>query len=151
MGKFYEGVYEDLTLYVKTAAWWSAAPSDGKAERKSRVAARQELDKRFEPPMPPVDDEFEYLLSALFEAGPTSTDGMGRGALKWSDLMAWQQATGIELRPWELRIVRRLSGDYLAELVAAEKPSRLCPYAGKAELAATAQALRKSMQGLANL
>lgn len=40
---------------------------------------------------------------------------MGVGPVSWQSLAAWQQATGVRIDPWELRLLRRLSVEYVAE------------------------------------
>jgi hypothetical protein len=66
--------------------------------------------------LPEIPDETVYLAAALFEAGPTSIAGMGDGIpLTWFDLNEYQKAIGVDFNPWELRILRRLSSDYLRE------------------------------------
>lgn len=62
--------------------------------------------------MPPVTGP-AYLLEYLFEIGPTMAAGMGNGPITFSEILAWQLLTGIRLRPWEVRLLRRLSRDYL--------------------------------------
>ena len=49
------------------------------------------------------------------EAGPTTAAGMGEVPLTWADLMAYQSGAGRDFQPWELRLIRRLSGEYLSE------------------------------------
>ena len=77
-----------------------------------------------QPEMPPLEAG-GYLLGYLFEVGPVMAGGGGVGPLTYQELGAWQAATGIELRAWEARFLRRLSGEYLAESRRAEQPD--CP------------------------
>ncbi len=46
-------------------------------------------------------------------------------AIGWRDLTAWQEVMGIELEPWEARLIRRLSSEYISQYHEAEKPD--CP------------------------
>jgi hypothetical protein len=69
-----------------------------------------------------------YLLEHLFDAGPIVNTAQGSAALGWQDLQAWQHGTGIELQPWEARIVRALSHAYLGSAVAARAPDCPAPY-----------------------
>ncbi len=62
------------------------------------------------------------------EAGPVSVVGMGPSVLTWADLGAWERATGIELQPWESRLVRSLSGAYLSESRRAEERNARAPW-----------------------
>lgn len=67
----------------------------------------------------------DYLIGYLFEFGPTMPAGMGNGPLSAVEIAAWQGLLGIEFQPWEARLLRRLSSEYLAESYAATK--RDCP------------------------
>lgn len=131
MGKFYEGLYEALSVYVRHSAWLSAVPERPKNDRSeapllSRLERlRQDRkDEDYRPDMPPIDVG-GHVIGYLFEVGPSMVVGMGPGPVTHEELRAWQGNTGIELQPWEVRFLRRLSFDYLAELRKAEKPD--CP------------------------
>ena len=60
------------------------------------------------------------LISRLVEIGLTEQGGMGAVPLKWSELDAWCNRTGVDLPPWEARLYRHLSVEYLRELHKAE-------------------------------
>lgn len=79
------------------------------------------------PRMPPIGAG-EYLVQYLFEAGPTMPGGMGAAPLTFSELECWQRQVGVDLDPWEVRIVRRLSLEYCAESQAATKPDAPPPF-----------------------
>lgn len=81
----------------------------------------------YAPDMPGVDGA-EYLLGYLFEIGPTVAAGMSAGPITHEELRAWMHNIGVELRPWEVRILRRLSCDYLAESHRAEKADCAAPW-----------------------
>lgn len=114
-------------MYVRALAWWRAVPGEPPSkkprpkvqiERVSRHAAR--LDAGGVPDMPPVTPESMYLVEMLLDAGPIVSSTSGTRALTWRDFEAWERVTGADVRPWEARILRRLSNDYLAELNRAE-------------------------------
>ncbi len=73
--------------------------------------------------MPPVDAA-SHLIDALFEVGPS----IAGEVLTFTEIQAWQNATGTPLNSWEATTLRRLSGEYLAERQAAEAPDRAPPY-----------------------
>lgn len=77
--------------------------------------------------MPPLDGA-EYLVDYLMEVGPTMAGNGGSGPLTFQELQAWQSQVGIELEPWEVKILRSLSLDYLNESREAEDPYRPPPY-----------------------
>ncbi len=79
-------------------------------------------------PLLPDVDAGQYLIDWLMEIGPTLPAGMGSGVLTFSEIATWQQLVGLELQPWEVRALRRLSEDYLAESNAATDPRRPPPY-----------------------
>lgn len=51
--------------------------------------------------------------------------GMGPVPLTHSELQSWQDQVGIELQPWELQLLRRLSKEYVAE--SGNATDRGCP------------------------
>ena len=59
---------------------------------------------------------------------------MGAGPLSWREIDAWCNRTHIDLAPWESRLIRRLSVEYLAEGRRAE--SENCPPPWRAEVTA---------------
>ena len=52
-----------------------------------------------------------YLIGYLYAVGPT----MGGGPITHGELRAWMDLNGVELQPWEVRFLRRLSNEYLIE------------------------------------
>ena len=78
------------------------------------------------------DNPAEYLTTWLFEIGPSVSGGMGEAPLDWSHIRAWQETMGVELLPWEARIIRRLSGDFVAQRAKSRKPDCPAPYTGDA-------------------
>jgi len=56
----------------------------------------------------------DYLVDHLFSAGPIAYGPSGAVPLSHSDIAAYQHNNGIELQPWEVRCLRRLSASYSA-------------------------------------
>ena len=112
---------------MRQVAWLHARPKSagGKPGATSRL---QRLTERGDAPDLPDPGPAGYLAGWLFEAGPVSAAGMGPAPLSWPDLQAWAQATATPLRPWEARLLRQASGEYLSELQAAEAPDRPAPW-----------------------
>lgn len=79
------------------------------------------------PDMPPLDGS-DYLIGDLFEIGPTMAAGMGEGPLTFGEIQAWIELTGVKRQPWEIRFLRRLSLEYLAQSHKSTKPDCLAPY-----------------------
>lgn len=78
--------------------------------------------------LPPVS--MPYLVDLFFEVGPATSTGMGQALLTHEEIGAWQRNMNVELRPWEMRAMRRMSAEWIAEAQAAEDPKRPPPYAG---------------------
>lgn len=76
-------------------------------------------------PLPLPEIEVTYVVDLLFEIGPVVPGGMGAVPLRSEHLLAWREEQGITLDPWESRMLRRLSRDYLIASQKAEKPD--CP------------------------
>ncbi len=74
-----------------------------------------------------------YLIHHLWDAGPVMQGASGAVPLSQSEIRAWQQNTGNELQPWEVRLLRRLSADYISAAQAAEKPNCPPPWAPEPE------------------
>lgn len=106
---------------MRALAWWRATPepaetSRAKADKKKRVSRIRDAEERgLEIFLPDVEPDVLYLVDTLLDAGPTSAAGMGFVPVTWTDLEAWSRVTGIELLPWEARLVRQLSAEWLAE------------------------------------
>lgn len=75
------------------------------------------------PEMPP--NPMPHIVERLIEIGLTESNGMSAVPLSWQSIAAWQFDVGIRLAPWEARLIRRLSTEYLAEGRRAE--SENCP------------------------
>lgn len=128
-----------LSRVKALARQWAAA-------EKGRVA------DDYRPDMPAIDAQ--YLIGYLWEIGPTMAAGMGAAPLSHVEIAAWQANVGIELQPWETRLLRRLSYDYLAESRAAESADSPAPWTAVVEaavLSSSARKLQSSIRALANL
>lgn len=61
----------------------------------------------------------QYLLEALFEAGPSKPGAMGGELpLEWLDVWAYMQATQAVSEPWEARALVQMSSAYVYEKAA---------------------------------
>lgn len=127
MVKFYEGLGEELSLYVRYMAWLHTAPistekrSLDSAEPISRLA-KMEKDGII-PMFPP--NSAPHLVNYLMEIGPVEAAGMDGAPIGWATMRHWQHQMAIELQPWEARLIRRLSAEYLTQSIKARKPD--CP------------------------
>jgi hypothetical protein len=80
-----------------------------------------------EPEMPPCPAPL--LVEYLFEIGPVMAGGMGNAPLTHAEISAWQCNVGIELQPWQARMLKKLSADYLEESHLARDRDRAAPWA----------------------
>jgi hypothetical protein len=124
-------------------------------KRLSRLEQLKALrgDEAYAPEMPPVEDA-AYLLDYLWQVGPTMAAGMGAGPITHEELQAWQRNAGVELQPWEVRFLRRLSIDYIGEQHRAEKADCPAPWQGEAqrpERELVAKSMRSSILALAQM
>lgn len=92
-------------------------------------------DEFFEPDMPDEGDA-AYLLDHFWAVGPTDGDG----AITSTLLRHHQDNMGICLSPWECKVLRRLSIDYLNESQRATKADCPPPYADSTDAARLKQA-----------
>ena len=63
--------------------------------------------------MPPIDAG-EYFLSALVEMGFAESSSSGFLPLRWSEIDAYSRLTGTFSEPWESRLIRSMSSEYIA-------------------------------------
>ena len=109
---------EQLTLFVKQAAWLNTIPSKAKRPRRETKSDT----------MPPLLGG-AYLVEILFEVGPAKPIGMGGNtAIDEVDLAAWMSNQGVTLMPWEAKTVRQLSREYAAMLSEAVEPNTPAPW-----------------------
>jgi hypothetical protein len=137
---------------VRHAAWLNAVPDVPQPKTGPRVPqkSRREALKAngVEPEMPSLEWG-RYLVEYLFEFGPTVPAGMGSAPLPPSEIEAAQRVLGIQLQPWEARLLLRLSREYLQESHRATEqhcaPPWSDPASEKADLMATAARLEQAM------
>lgn len=103
-------------------------------------------DAEYYPDLPPVRAA-EHLLGYLFDAGPTAYGG----AITHGELWFWQKNIGIEIEPWEVRMLRRLSNDYLVMAHEATRADCPVPWSLESDLNATAKKLKLAIRNIAAL
>ena len=155
MGEFQEGLADALSPYVRALAWWHAVPQPPTStlknppkrmpQRNSRVALR--LEAGGEPDLPDLEPGLAFVVFNLFDAGPTGTGGQHGSPLSWADLQAWQSGSGVSLPPWMLRLLRRLSGEYLAEALQADAHDAPPPWEREPDRERIAQHIRRVIRG----
>ena len=132
MGQFYEGLGEELSLYVRQVAWLLAIPrvKDSRGiETKLPARIAPYKAQRAGPPLPPLTAQHVY--DWLMQVGPVEVSGMGQVPISWATIHAWAALTFNRLSAWEARMLRRLSSEYLAEVQAAEDHTRPAPWTAR--------------------
>ena len=103
--------------------------------------------------MPSID--CGYLVSYLFEIGPTMAAGMGSGPITHGEIESWQRITGIDLNPWDARTLRRLSIDYLSESQKATQMDCPAPWEQAPDVIEVpnvkVESMRSALRALSNL
>lgn len=94
--------------------------------------------------LPWLDLELVGLVSCLFDVGPTGVNGQ---LITWSELEAWQRATGFSLPPWQLRLLRQLSAEYAAEAANATAHDAPPPWDRSADRERIGQHVKRVMRG----
>lgn len=115
---------------MRQEAWLAAVPKapNEKAITETDKRSRRErrLDDGLSLDLPPLNAA--YLSRIFFEVGPTLSTGMGPTLLTHLELRAYQDNTGIRLSPWEVRTLRRLSSEWIAQSHKAEQADCPAPY-----------------------
>lgn len=119
-------------------AWLNATPKPHPRSKRAQVADAAPTVSRIDqmkadgikPPMPPA--ALPHIVDRLVEIGLSESASMGAAPLNWSTIAAWVTLTGVEILPWEARLIRRLSIAYLAEGRRAESES--CPAPWRTEV-----------------
>lgn len=121
MEKFYESLAGELSTYVRALAWWYAVPrppagalQPALLQRQSRIEMAAQSGGDVD--MPELAAGLMPIVHMLFDAGPISGAGQSAATLSWTDLDAWQRTTGTVLPPGQLRLLRRMSAEYLSEM-----------------------------------
>jgi hypothetical protein len=108
-------------------------------------------DEHYQPDMPPLIGH-EYLLGLFWDIGPAMSGAMGSGPLTHAEIESAQRNLRTVLSPWECKMLRRLSIEYLNESQRAEKFDAKAPWQEiKPDLSGVAKSMQQSMMELANL
>lgn len=83
-----------------------------------------------------------HIIGYLIEMGVMQ----GENSLPYCEIESWQYQCGIELQPWEVRFVKRLSEAYLRESHAARDPDAEAPWSDAPYVVATAHQTANRMK-----
>jgi len=121
LGKFYARLRRELTLYIRHLAWLHATPKPAPGTKRAKAAENVPKLSRLErlkkdgitQQMPP--NPVPHIVDRLLEIGLVEANGVGAVPISWREINEWQRATSVDLAPWEARLIRHLSTEYLAE------------------------------------
>lgn len=133
VGWFFAEIGEELSTYVRFMAWLGTAPqpkrgnnvSDGEAPEPITRLAEMEARGAI-PVMPPLSAP--HIIAYLMDVGPVEPAGMDVAAVGWSTIHNWRLETATPLPPWQARLIRRLSIDYVIEMRRARDPECQPPW-----------------------
>lgn len=112
-------------------AWLNTAPKPDERTKRAKLngdapaITRAERMKKDGAAIPMPPNPLPHVVDRLIEIGLTEAAGMGAGPVSWQTMDAWANRTGMDIPPWEARLIRRLSVEYVAEQHRAE--SENCP------------------------
>jgi hypothetical protein len=115
-------------------AWLHATPKPPEGTKRAentksaiKLSRHDQMKKAgITPKMPP--NPMPHMIERLVEIGLTESNGMGAVPIGWATIDAWQRCTGIELDPWEAKLLRRLSAAYVVESRRAEDETCSPPF-----------------------
>ena len=117
-------------MFVRHLAWLHSKPES--SSKKSRLASFKALDDNHPLlEMPDIESEHGagYIIGLLQEAGLMSSNGMGPVPLSWGDIESWLRCTEYDLPIWLKLELKRLSEEYVYELMQAnDDRNRPPPY-----------------------
>ncbi len=106
-------------------------PGKPRPEPKTGRLSRLEAMRRDKAPVQMPPNPAPGLVTRLMEIGVSEAAGMGVGPLSWGTIDAWCNRTGVDLPPWEARLLRQLSAEYVAESRRAEDEHCPPPWRGE--------------------
>lgn len=105
-----------------------SVPADKTIKQENRISRARKIENNGGTLLMPPVSECEYLLNWWQDAGVIGYGAMGMLPLSCRDINEWQDATGIELTPWEFNTMREMSKAYVSQSHDSEKPECHPPY-----------------------
>jgi len=112
-------------------AWLNAMPKPDPRTKRGQAAdqppaiSRAAKMKKDGIPIQMPPSPAPHIIDRLVEIGLTDADG---APISWLAINEWQRATCVHLAPWEARLIRRLSVEYVAESRRAESENAAPPW-----------------------
>lgn len=117
-------------------AWLNATPKPDERSKRAKLQAdtpqlsRMDSLKRDGVTLMMPPNPAPHIVDRLIEMGMSEAAGMGVAPLSWREIDAWCARTAVDLDPWEGRLLRRLSAEYIAEGRRAEREACPPPWRG---------------------
>ena len=92
---------------------------------------------------------FGYLLDYFIELGAVSSAHEGIQALSFTEIKAWCELMNTKLRPWEVKIIRKMSSAYVGMDYKARKPETQAPHMSQKDAEAITKAGLESFKRMA--
>lgn len=119
-------------------AWLNATPKPDEGTKRAKIEgatpklSRIEQLKKDKVPIPWPPNPAPHILGWWIDIGLTESNGMGAVPLSWGEINEWQCSSSVTLAPWEAKLIRKLSVEYIAEGRRAESENYPAPW--KAEV-----------------
>lgn len=148
---FYQGLGDELSLYVRQLAWLNAKPERRKVSDKTEPRTRLEEIRAGGGTVDLPPNPARHIVDWLMEIGPAVATGTGEAAIGYRDIAAFQEVNGVEILPWEASLLRRLSRDFINQAADARKADCPPPYMDQEAVnrVAVDRGLRALFKGLA--
>lgn len=103
----------------------SVASADTKPIELSRA---QKIEQNGGTPLFPYVGDAQYVITYWQDIGVVEAGAMGPVPLSSKEIASWQECSGVELQPWEFRVLREMSRRYLIQAEESKKPECPPPY-----------------------
>ena len=102
----------------------------GRSEREVKLPSRaaKALEDDAEIYYPPLAPELGYLVEYLRRLDFIEPGAAGPVRLSFTEIRSWAQLSGVQLKPWEVDLLRQMSTEFVSEVNAAENPQRPAPW-----------------------
>lgn len=71
-----------------------------------------------------------HVRNMAYEVGLIHSNGMGPCEVSHQEIAAWRDVTGVELKPWQAILIKRLSREFVSAVHEFADPNARQPYSG---------------------
>lgn len=107
---------------MRHLAWLRATPGESKA---SRLKVRKEKGLSFD--LPKIDG-LERIIQYLEDLGYAERGVSGLETISWQEIKSWTRMTQLDIKPWVLKMLRRLSSEYAYQASISTEMNCPAPY-----------------------